>query len=467
MLVIDDKEGWLHMPVGPRVTIDTAPPTGFHYRIAVFTGGGKFIDGYTLGVLTIALAVLPSDFGLTPFYAGLIGAAALFGLFLGSLFIGPLADKIGRIRLYQADLILFLVAALAQFFVTEPVQLFFVRLVLGIAIGIDYAVGPTYLSEMLPQKLRAPLLGGLAVVWNIGYLVSIVVGYVASQSLGGDAWKWVLVSSAVPTALVMLLRLGTPESPRWLVKQGRHAEAEAIVKKYIHPEATIDDLVTSTSRSSENRGAGLGNLKVIFSRRWRGRALFSGFFWIAQATPQTAIFTFMPSLFIALGLSEGLTPTLLQNIFLAAGGVVGMLIVNRFSRRKLLISTFWAMAVSIMALAVLPSPGATVVIVCLAVYSFIQAISANLQFIYPSELFPTSIRAAGVGTAAALSRVGAAIGTFLLPIIIASFGVQVLMIATVCLLVLGALVSWKVAPETSGRGLDQAIESNGPVADQS
>lgn len=449
----------------PRVTIDTVPPSGFHYRLALFTGGGKFIDGYTLGVLTIALVLIPPDFGLTPFYAGLIGAAALFGLFLGALFIGPLADKIGRKRLYQADLILFLLAALAQFFVHDPIQLFIVRLVLGIAIGVDYAVGPTYLSEMLPQKLRGPLLGSLAVVWNVGYLTSVGVGYIASHSLGGDAWKWILVSSAIPTAIVMLLRFGAPESPRWLVKQGRLAEADAIVKKHFHPEATIDDLIESAGSSSDSQGSGLGNLKVIFSRPWRGRVLFAGFFWIAQATPQTAIFTFLPMLFVALGLSEGLTPTLIENIFLAMGGVVGMLIVNRLSRRRLLISTFWAMAVSILALAVLPSPNAVVVIICLSVYSFIEAIAANLQFIYPSELFPTSIRAAGVGTAAALSRVGAAIGTFLLPLIIVQFGVQVLMIGTVSLVVLGAIVSWKFAPETGGRRLDSTADSGQPALD--
>lgn len=453
------------MSLEPRVTIDTAPPNGFHYRLALFTGGGKFIDGYTLGVLTIALAVIPPDFGMTPFYSGLVGAAALIGLFLGSLLIGPLADKIGRKRLYQADLMLFLVASIAQFFVHDPVQLFVVRLVLGIAIGVDYAVGPTYLSEMLPQKLRGPLLGGLAAVWNVGYLVSVVVGYFASQGLGDEAWKWVLVSSAVPTALVMLLRLGTPESPRWLVQQGRYDEAEAIVKKYLHQDATIEDLVKSADQSVETRRSGLGNVTLLFGKRWRSRTLYAGFFWIAQATPQTAIFTFMPALFVALGLSEGLTPTLVQNIFWASGGVIGMLVVNRISRRGLLISTFWAMAVSIVALAVLPEPGATVVVVSLALYSFIQAIAANLQFIYPSELFPTSIRATGVGTAAALSRIGAAIGTFVLPLIISAYGVQVLMIGTLCLLVAGAVVSWKVAPETAGRALDQATDADRPVTE--
>ncbi|MDA3630022.1 MFS transporter [Saccharopolyspora sp. WRP15-2] len=454
------------MPSESRLTIDNSPPVGFHYRLAVLTWGGKFIDGYTLGVLTIALAVLPSDFGMTSFYSGLVGAAALFGLFLGSLFIGPLADRIGRRRLYTADLALFLVASLAQLFVQDALQLFAVRLVLGVAIGIDYAVGPTYLSEMLPKKLRGPLLGGLSAVWRFGFLASIVVGYFMS-GLGPDAWKWILVTSAIPTAVVMALRLGSPESPRWLVQQGRYGEADAIVKKYINPEAGVDDLVEA-HESGTARRSNWAAMKALFSPRWRSRTFYAGFFWIAQATPQTAIFTFLPSLFVALGLAGGLTPTLIQNAFFAFGGIVGMVVVNRISRRGLLISTFWMMAVSVAALAILPQPGAVVVVTCLCVYAFIEAVAGNLQFVYPSELFPTSIRAAGVGMAAALSRIGAAVGTFLFPILLASFGVQALMAGTVCLLVLGAVISQKMAPETGGRSLEEsaAEEDRSPRAAQ-
>lgn len=442
------------MATKPQYTIDTAPTVGFHYRLVIFTSGGKFVDGYTLGVLSIALAVLPANFGMTPLLSGFVGSAALIGLFLGSICFGQVADRIGRRKLYQIDLAIFLVASIAQFFVQDPTQLFLVRLVLGIAIGIDYAVGPTYLSEMLPKKLRAPLLGSLSTVWRFGFLASIGVGVLLNSfNLGADAWKWILVTSAVPSAIVMLLRLGSPESPRWLVQQGRAAEADSIVKKHINPNAGVDDLVESHKLAKQDRRSGFETLKLLFSRKWRSRTLFAGFFWIAQATPQTAIFTFLPSLFVALGLANGFTPTLIQNAFFAAGGIVGMIIVNKFTRRGMLITTFWMMAVSVSALAILPKPDAGLVITCLCTYAFIEAIAGNLQFIYPSELFPTSIRAAGVGMAAALSRIGAAIGTFVLPIVVATYGAQTLMIGTVALLTLGAVVSWKVAPETAGRPL--------------
>ncbi|MFZ3561869.1 MFS transporter [Streptomyces sp. BH055] len=442
----------------PSVTMDTARPTSFHYRIAVFSAGGMLIDGYILGVLTIALPLLPASFGMTPLWEGLVGSSALIGLFLGALTLGPLADRIGRKKLYTLDLVLFLVASVAQFFLQDAMQLFLVRLVAGLAIGADYAVSPTYLAEFLPTKLRGPLLSSLAAIWRIGFLAAVVVGFLL-QDAGPDAWRWILASSAVPCAIIAALRIGVPESPRWLVQQGRHDEAGAIVRKHISPDATIDDIVATAGLQQRRESR---PLRTLLGRTWRGRTFFAGFFWIAQSTPQTAIFTFLPTVFLSLGV-EGGGATVLQNVFFALGGLAGMVVINRIGRRRLLISTFWLMALSVTALAVLPKPGATIVIVCLSLYAFIEAVAGNLQFVYPSELFPTSLRGAGTGMAAALSRIGAAFGTFVFPILLSSLGIRAVMIGTVAFLVLGALVSHRMAPETGQHGLTEEAGAPGAV----
>jgi MFS transporter, putative metabolite transport protein len=140
-----------------RQSIDEAVTRAFHFRMSAFVGGGQFIDGYILGVIAIALVLIPSNFGLTPVWKGLIGSSALIGTFAGSLVFGWVADHIGRKALYTADLSIFLIGSVAQFFVVNPWQLFSIRLVVGIAIGIDYAVGPTYLAEFAPRRSRGRL----------------------------------------------------------------------------------------------------------------------------------------------------------------------------------------------------------------------------------------------------------------------------------------------------------------------
>src|SRR5579862_969381 len=97
-----------------RDSIDEAPTRAFHFRMSAFVGGGQFIDGYILGVIAIALVLIPSNFGLTPVWKGLIGSSALIGTFAGSLIFGWVADHVGRKALYTTDLSIFLIGSVAQ-----------------------------------------------------------------------------------------------------------------------------------------------------------------------------------------------------------------------------------------------------------------------------------------------------------------------------------------------------------------
>jgi MFS family permease len=93
---------------------------------------------------------------------------------------------------------------------------------------------------------------------------SFVVGYLMTP-LGPDAWRWLLASSAVPALIVPLLRLGTPESPRWLVRQGRTEEALEVVRSHIHPEATLADIEAETQETAGYRALLLG---LVVSTAW-------------------------------------------------------------------------------------------------------------------------------------------------------------------------------------------------------
>ncbi|MEB2861456.1 MFS transporter, partial [Staphylococcus sp. GCP4] len=90
-------------------------------------------------------------------------------------------------------------------------------------LGGDYSVGHTLLAEFSPRRHRGVLLGAFSVVWTVGYVLASIAGhYFISES--PEAWRWLLASAALPALLITLLRWGTPESPRWLLRQGRFAE---------------------------------------------------------------------------------------------------------------------------------------------------------------------------------------------------------------------------------------------------
>lgn len=421
------------------MTIDEAPLNGFHLRVAAYTTGGYFVDGYILGMIGIALALLGPQLGLGAVWTGLIGASALAGIFVGGLVFGWMTDKVGRQTMYVADLIVFVVASVLQFFVEGPLALFVLRFIMGIAIGADYAIGAALLSEFLPSKQRGSLLACLNAVWTVGFVAAYVTGYFM-QGLGPEAWRWMLASSAVPATLVLLMRLGTPESPRWLLSKGRVEEARRVVKDYIHPDADIDDLVAERGNETSYR--------MLFSRELRKRTAFAGLFWFCQVVPYFAIFTFLPTILEGLGMSGGFSSEILLNLFLFAGAIVGVVIMDMMPRRTFVIGSFAILAAVGAVLGAFPGAPVTVILILFSVFAFVIAAAADLESVYPTEIFPTEVRASGVGLAAAISRIGAAIGTFLLPTSVAQLGTGPTMLAATAVLVVGGVLSVAWAPET-------------------
>lgn len=421
------------------MTIDEAPLNGFHLRVAAYTTGGYFVDGYILGMIGIALALLGPQLGLGAVWTGLIGASALAGIFVGGLVFGWMTDKVGRQTMYVADLIVFVVASVLQFFVEGPLALFVLRFIMGIAIGADYAIGAALLSEFLPSKQRGSLLASLNAVWTVGFVAAYVTGYFM-QGLGPEAWRLMLASSAVPATLVLLMRLGTPESPRWLLSKGRVEEARRVVKDYIHPDADIDDLVAERGNETSYR--------MLFSRGLRKRTAFAGLFWFCQVVPYFAIFTFLPTILEGLGMSGGFSSEILLNLFLFAGAIVGVVIMDMMPRRTFVIGSFAILAAVGALLGAFPGAPVTVILILFSVFAFVIAAAADLESVYPTEIFPTEVRASGVGLAAAISRIGAAIGTFLLPTSVAQLGTGPTMLAATAVLVVGGILSVAWAPET-------------------
>jgi putative MFS transporter len=135
---------------------------------------------------------------------------------------------------------------------------------------------------------------------------------------------------------------------------------------------------------------------------------------------------------------------------------------NRLARRGFVLWSFVVLALSLLPLALSAHPSPVVVVASFAVFAFAVSAAGNLETVYPAELFPTELRATGVGFAAAMSRIGAAIGTFLLPLSLAHLGNQLTMAIGVAVLLLGAVVSWAWAPETRHLVLTEASTGEQP-----
>ncbi|WP_307857021.1 MFS transporter [Pseudarthrobacter albicanus] len=418
----------------------------FLYKLSGVIAGGMFIDGFILGGIGLVMPALTADLGLSFAWQGLIGASALIGIFLGGPLGGYLADKIGRKPMFTIDLAIFLAGSAAQFFVAEAWQLFVIRLVMGMAIGADYAIGWPLLAEFSPARMRGKLLAFQEVAWYIGYLVSYAVGYYMSSVFTAD-WRIILGMSTVPSLIVFLLRLGTPESPRWLMSKGRVQEGLAIAEKYMEEAEVLD--VTNEVRGSTS-------VWRLFSPQYRKATAFVCIYWVCNVTPYFAIATFAPIVLESTGIEDGLTGALALNGVVVAGALTSMFLIEKVGRRKLAIPPMWIGAGALIIIGLFAHVSPIIILACFIIFSFANAVSTALTGVYPGEVFPTEIRGAGVGFATAVSRVGAAAGTFLLPLSISGLGIGTTMLFAAGICVIGALVSQRLAPETKGLSLNAA-----------
>ncbi|GAA1216039.1 MFS transporter [Streptomyces rhizosphaericus] len=439
---------------GSVATLDNAPVTAFHRRMVAVAMGGPFCDGYLLGIMGVELSLITPALDLDTMWTGLVAASVLVGVFLGGVVFGPITDRVGRHLMYVLNLVAFVIGSALQFFVTEAWQLVVLRLFIGIAIGADYPIASALTTELVPRRMRGPALSGLVLAWWVGYGVSFWAGWLLLGT-GDDDWRWMLASGAVPAVLFLLLRAGVPESPRWLASRGRVEEAREVVRRHLGQEVSAEELLAEV-RQDRRGGSGLGNLAEMFRRGYGIPALFCSLFWICQVAPAFAVRSFQPQMLESFGVTGTFGASALITTLAVAGTGLGLVVVNRIGRRPLLIGSFLCVNISLIALTVLPLHYAALVVGLFAAFQFFEAAGSGLQFVYPSELFPTDLRATGVGVATAMSRVGSASSTFLLPMATADLGVRGTLAIGVAITLIGLVVSVVLAPETKNLGLAEA-----------
>jgi putative MFS transporter len=441
--------------------LDDARLSRFHLKTTLYGNGGHLCDGYILGAIVPALPLFAQSHPIGSLMSGLIGASALIGVFLGSLLFGWVTDKIGRRRMFVIDLALFVVLSLAQIAVTDAVMLLVLRVLLGIAVGADYTIATTLVAEFSPRKHRATLLAVGPAMWTVGYVLAIVVGTALAEVGGADAWRWILATSAVPALILLILRRNTPESPRWLAQNGRAEEGLAILRKHVSPTATLADLAEEEAAESS------GSLRDVFAAQHRKRLAFACLFWFCQVVPYFAVFTFLPTILESLDIESGFWQTTSVNLFLLIGGVVGIVTIGKIGRRPYTLISFALLTASTLAIGLWQSAPAGYVIALFALFALISSAMAALDTVYPSELFPTSIRASATGICVSFSRIGAAIGTLLLPVGIEKFGAHGVTLITGVVAGVGFLISIAWAPETAGLTLAQAAADTAETPGQS
>lgn len=427
-------------------TIDDAPMTPFLRKVTFFSSGGAFLDGYVLSLIGVALLQLTPALSLSQSDTAAIGAAALAGIFFGSLIGGRLTDVLGRRKMFIIDVLAIMGCSLLGTIATDMVLLVLSRFLIGLFIGADYPIATSLIAEFTPKHHRAIAMGIVATAWYVGATVAALVGWMLFPVEEG--WRWMLGSAVVPCVLLLIGRSDIPESPRWLLQKGRQDEAHAIVERVFGPGVELDEVPgKQTSIRRVCRG--------VYGRR----TAFMCVMILCQVVPMYAIYTFGPELMAAFGFSHGRDAILGESVvslFFLVGSIPAMFWLNSLGRRRLLLIGNALMFVGLFALGVYPQAPVLFVMAAFGVYAFFSGGPGILQWLYPNELFPTEVRATAVGVAIAASRIGVVISTYALPLFLDAYGVGTTMLIAAALVAVGFVWAVIESPETKGMSLSES-----------
>jgi sugar porter (SP) family MFS transporter len=206
--------------------LDSQIPTGFYWYLAVLACIGGFLFGYDTSNIGSALGFIP--YHLSSFATGYLVAGASLGAAAGALIAGPLTDRFGRKSLLVGDAAIYAIGAILSAVTIDAPMLLASRTLIGLAIGADSAIATSYIAEFAPRSKR----GQLSIIqqWMItvgilvSYLVALLILKVAPGSAGGLDWRLILGIGAIPALVAVALRARMPESPRWLMLNGRYAD---------------------------------------------------------------------------------------------------------------------------------------------------------------------------------------------------------------------------------------------------
>jgi putative MFS transporter len=411
--------------------IDRLPATRAIWTTLVLLGFGMFFELYDLlftayvapslvksGVLT---ARTPGLFGTTG-VAGFI--AALFaGLFVGTLLCGFLADRYGRRAIFTWSLLWYSAANVMVALQTDAFGLNLWRFVSGVGLGLEMVTIGAYVSELAPKGLRGR---AFAINQAIGFTCVPVISFLAfvlvpAAPFGIEGWRWVVLIGALAAPVIVFLRRGLPESPRWLAKHGRLAEADRVLK-VIEAKVEAESGKPLPAPGPDEPVAPASGFMDLWVPGVRGRVILMSVFNIFQTIGFYGFSNWAPSLLVKQGITVSTSLGYTTVIALAApiGPLIGFFLGDRFERKWIIVAAAFVVLVCGL---VFGQARETALIIGMGLMLTLGANIMSYSFhAYQQELFPTGIRARAAGFVYSWSRLSVIFNSFVIAFVLDAFG---------------------------------------------
>jgi MFS transporter, putative metabolite:H+ symporter len=429
-------------------------------RVILLSLGGCF-EYYDLFLTGYIAPGLVRSGILTPTTPGLFGTsgvasfvAALFaGLFVGTALFGFVADRFGRKTIFTYSLIWYTIASIFMAFQSDALGLNLWRFIAGVGIGVELVTIDAYIAELVPAALRGRAFAYNSAVQFVAVPVVALVAWllVPIAPLGMDGWRWVVLIGSFGAVFVWAIRLGVPESPRWLAQHGRMEEADRALLALEPPGAPKPRAAPQTIAETKPQPGGFGEI-------WEGpylvRTVMLIIFNIFQTVGFYGFSNWVPTLLIKQGISitQSLQYTFIIAIAAPFGPLLASALGDRVERKWLIVAAAFAIAMFGLLF------GQTTAALPLIALGVLLTLSNNILSFsfhsYQAELYPTRIRAMAVGFVYSWSRLSAVFSAFAIASSLQWFGVPGVFTLIAGSMVIVMLSIGLLGPRTSNLSLD-------------
>lgn len=441
--------------------LERLPMSRAQLRLVFMGGLGYTFDAMDGAVIAFVLAAVIKLWHLSNGQAGILGSALLIGYLVGAFLSGTLGDLIGRRKIIVWSLVFYSLATLASALVNDWEVFFAFRVLAGIGTGAQSAIIAPYMSEFIQSKVRGKYIGALAGFFSFGFVFASLLGYFLIP-VSPVGWRLVIIITALPVLLLVWWRKGLPESPRWLLSQGRFDDAKKVVEDLerqveaatSRPLPAVDVAAPVTGVDTQP-GAFGQNLALLWSRAMVRTTTMMWILWFSITFAFYGFFTWIPTLLVKSGLTitKSFEYSILIYLAQIPGYYTGAWLNERIGRKYTIVLymglgavSAWLMASSHTDLAI------TVFGFCLSF--FMNGTFAGV-YAYTPEVYPTTFRTTGMGTASAFGRIGGISAPIIIGLAYAAIGFGGVFTITTVVLAVGLVAVALLGINTKGKTLEQ------------
>jgi MFS transporter, putative metabolite:H+ symporter len=434
--------------------VERLPVSSWHVKTRIIVGVATFFDAFDALAIASVLPAIAPIWKLSPQQIGYLISAGYGGQLLGALFFGWVAEKCGRMTGMIWSIATFAIMSVVCGLAWNYESLLIFRFIQGFGLGGEVPIAAVYISELARANVRGRFVLLYELIFPVGIVAASLTGLWVVPTLG---WQYMFFIGAVPAVLVLFLRRVLPESPRWLANAGRMKEAELAISRIEHETEKATRQPLPAPRPVVKVAERRASLQDLFGPLYLRRTLVVWLIWFTAYLVNYGLSIWMPTVYTTvfkLPLDVALRYGSITTAVGLIGSAIAALTIDYVGRKPLFATCFAGAAAALIVLSQISNPSPEQVLTFITVsYLFVTAINLGV-YLYTPELYPTRVRALGVGVATAWLRLASIIGPTIVGVVIGS-GLNFVFLAFGGVALVTAAVTALFANETKKRVLEE------------